>query len=85
MSAIQRDIMTGKDDRFYLQVKQIGALTAIPIILLVGPAVGFFIGGWIDRRVQSYPWATVILTAMGFVGAAREIVRLLQQVSKEEK
>ena len=79
----QTDIMTGKKSDFYSQVKQLGVLTTIPIILLAGPVVGFFLGGWIDRQAHTYPWFTITVILLGFVGSGREVFRLLKQVSKE--
>jgi F0F1-type ATP synthase assembly protein I len=76
--------MAEKKDAFYSQVKQIGALTAVPVILVLGPLVGFFAGDWIDRRFQWYPWATIVLLVLGFVASGREIFRLLKQVLKED-
>ena len=77
--------MTGKQDAFYSQVEQLGILTTIPIILLVGPAIGFVAGGWMDRKARIYPWFTIIFVFLGFVASGREVVRLLKQVSKEDE
>jgi len=77
--------MTGKKNAFYSQVKQLGVLTTIPIILLVGPIIGFFLGGWIDRKTHLYPWFTIIFIFLGFAAAGKEIVRLLKQVLKEDQ
>mgnify|MGYP003394798093 CR=1 FL=1 len=70
---------------FYSQVKQIGALTAVPIILVVGPILGYFVGDWIDRKFQFYPWGTISFLILGFVASGREIFRLLKQILKEDK
>ena len=75
--------MAGNKDAFYTQVRQLGILTTIPIILLVGPVIGFVIGGWIDRKFHIYPWVTIIFVTLGFVASGREIVQILKQVSKE--
>lgn len=77
--------MTGKKTAFYSQIKQLSVLTTIPIILLVGPAVGFFLGGWVDRKYHIYPWVTIFFTFLGFVAAGREIARLLSQVVKDKQ
>ena len=77
--------MAEKKDAYLLQLKQIGALTAVPIILLAGPAVGYFAGGWLDRKFQFYPWCTVLLSILGFVASGREVMRLLSQILKEDK
>ena len=76
--------MAEKKDAIYSQVKQIGSLTAVPIILVVGPLVGYFIGNWIDRHFRFYPWFTILFVIMGFVAAGREVSRLLKQVLKED-
>ncbi len=77
--------MAEKKDAYLMQVKQIGALTAIPIILFVGPVTGYFIGNWVDRRFQFYPWCTVLFLILGFVASGREIYRLLNQILKADK
>ena len=77
--------MAGNKNAFYSQVKQIGVLTTIPIILLVGPTIGYFLGGWIDRKTHVYPWFTIIFVSLGFIASGREVVRLLKQILKEDK
>ena len=77
--------MTEKKNAIYSQVKQLGVLTTVPIILLVGPAIGFFLGSWIDRKTNIYPWFTIIFVGLGFAGSAREVFRLLKEISKEDE
>ena len=76
--------MAENKDSYLLQLKQIGALTVVPIILLTGPVVGYFIGDGFDRKFQSSPWCTVLFVALGFVAAGREVFRLLKQILKED-
>ncbi len=78
-------VMTGKKNAFYSQVKQLGVLTTVPIILLVGPAIGFFLGSWIDRKANSYPWFTIVFIGLGFAGSACEVFRLLKEILKESE
>ena len=75
--------MSGKKNAVYSQVKQLGVLTTIPIILLIGPVIGLFIGKWIDHKAHSYPWFTILFVFLGFFAAGREIARILQMVQKE--
>lgn len=75
--------MPGKKNADWGQLKQLGVLTTVPIILLIGPVVGFFLGGWIDRKYHIYPWLTIIFIGFGFIASGREIVRLLKDVSKD--
>ena len=77
--------MAEQKNVFYTQVKQLGVLTTIPIILLVGPAIGYFLGNWIDRKFLIYPWVTILFVGLGFLASGREIVRLLKQVLKDSE
>ena len=77
--------MREKKDNNFEQIKQVGVLTVVPIILLVGPLFGYFLGSWIDRKFHIYPWFTIILITLGFVASGREIVRLLKQTMKDNK
>ena len=77
--------MSEKKDSNLLQLKQIAALTAVPVMLLVGPLGGYFIGNWVDTRFQCRPWGVILFLILGFVAAGREIFRLLKQVSNQEK
>ncbi len=77
--------MAGKKQGFYSQVKQIGALTAIPLILVVGPLLGYFAGDWFDRKFHFFPWFTIVGLIAGFGASIREIFRLLKQFLEEEK
>ena len=77
--------MTENKDAFYSQLKQIGALTAVPIILVAGPLAGYFAGNWVDSRFRVYPWCSILFLILGFVASGREIIRLLKQILKEDK
>ena len=77
--------MADKKSGFYSQVKQIGTLTAIPVILVVGPLLGYFAGDWLDRKFRFFPWFTIIGLFLGFAASGREIFRLLKQFLEEQK
>ena len=76
---------SGKKETVFSQVKQIGSLTTIPVVLLVGPILGYFFGNWVDRKFQLFPWFTIFFVFAGFFAAGREIFRLLKQVLKEDE
>lgn len=76
--------MPEKKDSVYLQVKQLGIVTTIPILLLLGPSVGFFVGRWIDQKFQIYPWMSFSLALLGLVAVGREISQLLRAILKEQ-
>ena len=77
--------MGGDDNSYLSQVKQIWLVTTIPILLFAGPAIGYFLGNWIDRKAGFFPWGSIIGLALGFVGAAREMIRIARILQSEEK
>lgn len=77
--------MAGKKDTFHSDLKRVGVLTTVPIVLLVGPAVGYWFGGLIDRKFQLFPWFTIGFVILGFLGSGREVFRLLKDILKEDK
>ena len=76
--------MAGKKDAFYSQVRQLSVLTTIPLILLLGPLIGFFAGSWIDNKARMTPWFTILFVGLGFAASGREVARLLKQILKED-
>ena len=52
-------------------IQQAGLLTAIPVVLLVGPALGYYVGTWADRRWSSGPWGMGVGIVLGLLASAR--------------
>ena len=77
--------MAVKKSGLYSQVKQIGSLTAIPVVLVVGPLLGYFAGNWVDRKFQLFPWFTISGLFVGFIASGREIFRLVREFLEEDK
>ena len=67
-------------DRRSVWLKQAGLLTAIPFVLLVGPALGYLIGSAADRRwPAASPWGTVAGVSLGLAASARTTAQLIKQ------
>lgn len=64
-------------------LRPIGFLTAIPFVLLFGPLIGYFIGDWLDRKLDTAPWLMTIFIILGFVAAGREVWGLIRRASRE--
>lgn len=61
------------------RLQQVGLLTAIPFVLLVGPALGYVLGTAIDRHWSSAPWGMTIGIVLGFAASVRTVIQLIQQ------
>jgi ATP synthase protein I len=64
-------------------VRQIGILTAIPILLAVGPFIGYVAGHWLDGKLNTDPIFTIILLLLGFVAAGKETYRLIRRAGRD--
>lgn len=65
-------------------LKQIGIYTLIPMFLLSGPLMGFLIGKWIDQKMNSEPWAVVVLSLLGFVAGVRQSIEQINKLSNQK-
>ena len=59
--------------------QQAGLLTAIPFVLLIGPAVGYYLGSALDRRWPFAPWGMVGGIVVGLLSSGRVTVQLIRQ------
>jgi ATP synthase protein I len=66
-------------------IRQLGILGTIPIILVVAPLVGFFIGRWLDDRLGTKPYLFIVFLIFGFVAAGKEIQRLIKRAEEADK
>lgn len=64
-------------------MRQIGLLTGIPILLAVGPILGYFAGNWLDGKLGTEPVFTIILIVLGFIASGRETYNLIRIASKD--
>jgi len=68
----------------FRQIRQVGILTTIPFILLLGPLIGFFIGQWVDQKFGISPVAMIFFIVLGFAGSARETARMIRDVMRDQ-
>lgn len=71
-----------EDDRFSA-IRQAGLLTTIPVLLVVSPLVGFFIGRLLDGKFDTEPILTIIFLIFGFVAGAQQVARVIKLASRQ--
>ena len=69
----------------YRILRQVGLLTAIPMVLAAGPIIGFFIGNYLDNRFRTGPWLTFAGVTLGFIASGKETIDLIRRADKETK
>lgn len=53
------------------------------MMLLVGPALGYFLGKWLDGKFNTDPYLMVILALFGFVASAKESYRTIKKIADD--
>jgi len=74
-----------KSDEKYSMYRQLGILTTIPIILAVGPILGYFIGNFLDKKLHTEPYLMIVFIFFGVVAAGRGVYNLIKRASEENK
>ena len=64
-------------------LRPVGLLTAIPFVIMFGPLIGYFVGEWLDRKLDTEPYLMVTLIVLGFIASGREVWGLIKRASRE--
>jgi ATP synthase protein I len=65
--------------------RQVALLGAIPMVLLAGPLIGFFIGSYLDRWLGSSPWLMIVFALLGAIAAVRQTMNLLSKANEADR
>jgi hypothetical protein len=76
-------IVSDKPDNGQKGYRQIALATTIPLIMVAAPAVGYFIGRFLDRLLGTKNVLTVIFLLLGVVAGGVEAYRLIKEIDKE--
>ena len=59
-------------------------LSYIGIFFGVAICIGFFGGRWLDGRLHTGPWLSVVGLLVGIAAGFRELIRIAMRVQREE-
>jgi F0F1-type ATP synthase assembly protein I len=82
VSPTRSHLMNGPDPK-YDGWRQVALLTSIPMILLFGPLVGYFIGDFLDQLFGTSPWLMIIFTAMGSLSGVKQTITLIKRATDQ--
>ena len=74
--------MNKKRDDKYSTYRQIGILTTIPMLMAVGPILGYYIGNFLDRKLGTDPYLMVAFIFFGFAAAGKGVYDLIKRASQ---
>jgi ATP synthase protein I len=74
-----------QSDRSYSALRTAGYLLAIPGLLIAAPLAGFFAGRWLDGKLGTLPWLSLVGVILGFAAAGRETFQIYRRYLAEEE
>ena len=74
----------GRNDSGWMKTAALA--TTIPMALLVGPLLGYWVGAWIDHhRPAIAPWGSGVGVAIGLAAGARQAWALVRQIQSDHQ
>gem|GEM_PF-5267131 len=68
-------------------IRTVAWATTIPMVLVVGPLLGYGVGAWVDQRwPPTAPWGSGVGVAIGLFAGARQawlLVRRIQATNQQ--
>ena len=62
-------------------LRTLALATTIPMVLVVGPLLGYWVGAWVDRRWPALaPWGSGVGVALGLIASGRQAWQLVRQI-----
>ena len=74
--------MAGKED--YKWLRTTGIASSIGLVLVISIVIGWAFGSWLDKKLGTAPWLMLLFTLMGIAAGFIEMIKLAQQLSKED-
>ncbi|MDI6808032.1 MAG: AtpZ/AtpI family protein [Candidatus Eisenbacteria bacterium] len=69
----------------YSSLREAGLLSTIPFLLAGGPVIGFFVGSFLDKRLGTSPYLSIVFVVLGFVAGIREVYKVISLAMREER
>jgi ATP synthase protein I len=78
------EVLAGeKKENKYSSYKQVAILTTLPIILAVGPILGYFLGNYLDKKLNTSPYLMIVFIIFGFVASGKQVYSMVVRSLKE--
>jgi F0F1-type ATP synthase assembly protein I len=68
-----------EEDEQQKRITQMGVYIMIPFVLAVSPIVGWIIGSWLDKKLDTAPYLMYVGLLLGFIAGFRELYRIIKR------
>jgi ATP synthase protein I len=76
-------VKKNKDDK-YSSYRQIGILTTIPFLMAVGPILGYYIGEFLDKKLNTGHVLSWVFLVFGFVASGKGVYNLIKKAGQSD-
>ncbi len=66
-------------------LRTVGLLGVIPLMIGVAPLIGYVIGNWLDTKLGTGPYLMVVFIALGFGAAIKETIKIIKEANRESE
>ena len=77
--------MNREQEEKYRAARHLSLYLVIPMLLLVSPIIGLYLGKFLDSLFHTEPILMIIFIGLGFVAGGREVYRILARIAREEE
>ncbi|MCP4633747.1 MAG: AtpZ/AtpI family protein [candidate division Zixibacteria bacterium] len=71
-----------KKKEMYKSYRQIGLVGTIPMMMAAGPAIGYFLGSYLDKKLGTEPYLLLLMLVLGFVASGKETWNLIKKAQE---
>jgi hypothetical protein len=72
-----------RDEQRRKQFRDIGTYTLIPMMMVVGPTLGYYLGHLAEKKWGHDPWFSAGGAVFGLLAAARQVYLILARGGKQ--
>lgn len=60
-----------------------GLASSVGLVIVISIAIGLAFGTWLDKKLGTDPWMTMIFTLMGIAAGFIEMLRIFRRITKD--
>jgi len=76
--------LSNEEEKNRKKMRLIGVYAMIPFVLAVPPVIGWYIGHWLDKKLDTSPILMYVLLVLGFLAGVREFYHIVKKYGNDE-
>ena len=60
-------------------------LTTVPVLLAISPIIGYYMGRFLDGKLGTEPYLSIVFLILGFVSGAVQVARMIKLANREPR